>query len=134
MIYQTYKQKVITNKTTEKVNYQIRAAIKEPLDIAFLFWSIAVGIVLAAGMIPLAVFGSLIIGIILLIFVNRNGNMDILFERFYRLDSSRNSKTGGSGIGLSIVKSIVDAHKGTINAKAIKGESIEFEITFKAAQ
>ena len=63
-----------------------------------------------------------------------NGNMDILFERFYRLDSSRNSKTGGSGIGLSIVKSIVDAHKGTINAKAIKGESIEFEITFKAAQ
>ena len=85
-------------------------------------------------MIPLAVFGSLIIGTILLIFVNRNGNMDILFERFYRLDSSRNSKTGGSGIGLSIVKSIVDAHKGTINAKAIKGESIEFEITFKAAQ
>ena len=60
--------------------------------------------------------------------------MDILFERFYRLDSSRNSKTGGSGIGLSIVKTIVDAHKGTINAKAIKGESIEFEITFKAAQ
>ena len=113
---------------------RFRAAIKEPLDIAFLFWSIAVGIVLAAGMIPLAVFGSLIIGIILLIFVNRNGNMDILFERFYRLDSSRNSKTGGSGIGLSIVKSIVDAHKGTINAKAIKGESIEFEITFKASQ
>ena len=113
---------------------RFRTAIKEPLDIAFLFWSIAVGIVLAAGMIPLAVFGSLIIGIILLIFVNRNGNMDILFERFYRLDSSRNSKTGGSGIGLSIVKSIVDAHKGSINAKAIKGESIEFEITFKAAQ
>ena len=113
---------------------RFRAAIKEPLDIAFLFWSIAVGIVLAAGMIPLAVFGSLIIGIILLIFVNRNGNMDILFERFYRLDSSRNSKTGGSGIGLSIVKSIVDAHKDTINAKAIKVESIEFEITFKSSQ
>ena len=63
-----------------------------------------------------------------------DGNMNILFERFYRLDSSRNSKTGGSGIGLSIVESIVDAHKGTINAKAIKGESIEFEITFKAVQ
>ena len=50
---------------------RFRAAIKEPLDIAFLFWSIAVGIVLAAGMIPLAVFGSIIIGIILLVFVNR---------------------------------------------------------------
>ncbi len=50
---------------------RFRAAIKEPLDIAFLFWAIAVGIVLAAGMIPLAVIGSVIIGIILLVFVNR---------------------------------------------------------------
>ena len=50
---------------------RFRAAIKEPLDIAFLFWSIAVGIVLAAGMIPLAVIGSVVIGLILLVFVNR---------------------------------------------------------------
>ena len=50
---------------------RFRTAIKEPLDIAFLFWSIAVGIVLAAGMIPLAVIGSVIIGAILLIFVNK---------------------------------------------------------------
>ncbi len=50
---------------------RFRTAIKEPMDIAFLFWSIAVGIVLAAGMIPLAVFGSIIIGIILLVFVNK---------------------------------------------------------------
>ena len=49
---------------------RFRAAIKEPLDIAFLFWAIAAGIVLAAGMIPLAVFGSVFIGIILLIFAN----------------------------------------------------------------
>ncbi|MCM1124382.1 MAG: DUF4956 domain-containing protein [Eubacterium sp.] len=50
---------------------RFRTAIKEPLDIAFLFWSIAVGIVLAAGLIPLAVIGSVAIGIFLLIFVNR---------------------------------------------------------------
>lgn len=50
---------------------RFRTAIKEPLDIAFLFWSIAVGIVLAAGMIPLAVIGSVFIGVILLLFVNR---------------------------------------------------------------
>lgn len=50
---------------------RFRTAIKEPLDIAFLFWSIAVGIVLAAGMLPLAVFGSVIIGVVLLVFVNR---------------------------------------------------------------
>ncbi len=50
---------------------RFRTAIKEPLDIAFLFWAIAAGIVLAAGLIPLAVFGSLFIGIIILIFANR---------------------------------------------------------------
>ncbi len=50
---------------------RFRTAIKEPLDIAFLFWAIADGIVLAAGLIPLAVIGSVVIGIILLVFVNR---------------------------------------------------------------
>ncbi len=55
---------------------RFRTAIKEPLDIAFLFWSIAVGIVLAAGMIPLAVFGSVIIGIILLVFANRKSHVN----------------------------------------------------------
>ena len=50
---------------------RFRTAIKEPLDIAFLFWSIAVGIVLAAGMIPLAVIGSVVVGVTLLVFVNR---------------------------------------------------------------
>ena len=53
---------------------RFRTAIKEPLDIAFLFWSIAVGIVLAAGLIPLAVFGSVAIGIFLLLFANRKAS------------------------------------------------------------
>ncbi len=55
---------------------RFRTAIKEPLDIAFLFWSIAVGIVLAAGMIPLAVIGSVIIGLILIVFVNRKSHLN----------------------------------------------------------
>lgn len=50
---------------------RFRTAIKEPLDIAFLFWSIAAGIVLAAGLIPLAVFGSVVIGLIILVFANK---------------------------------------------------------------
>ena len=50
---------------------RFRTAIKEPMDIAFLFWAIAGGIVLAAGMIPLAVIGSIIIGVILVVFCNR---------------------------------------------------------------
>lgn len=49
---------------------RFRTAVKEPMDISFLFWAIAVGIVLGAGLIPLAVIGSLIIGIILAIFSN----------------------------------------------------------------
>ena len=53
---------------------RFRTAIKEPLDIAFLFWSIAVGIVLAAGMIPLAVIGSVVIGVILLVLVNKKSH------------------------------------------------------------
>ncbi len=53
---------------------RFRAAIKEPLDIAFLFWSIGAGIVLAAGFIPLALMGSVIIGLVLLVFVNRKSH------------------------------------------------------------
>ena len=55
---------------------RFRTAIKEPLDIAFLFWSIAAGIVLAAGMIPLAVIGSVAIGVMLLVFVNQKSHCD----------------------------------------------------------
>ena len=52
---------------------RFRTAIKDPSDIAFLFWSIAAGIVLAAGFIPLAVIGSLLIGLILMIFSHHKG-------------------------------------------------------------
>ncbi|MFQ9509994.1 MAG: DUF4956 domain-containing protein [Lachnospiraceae bacterium] len=55
---------------------RFRTAIKEPLDIAFLFWSIAIGIVLAAGLIPLAVIGSVVIGVILLVFVNKKSHVN----------------------------------------------------------
>ena len=50
---------------------RFRAAIKDPMEIVFLFWSLAEGIVIGAGMIPLAVIGAIIIGIILIIFANR---------------------------------------------------------------
>ena len=50
---------------------RFRTAIKEPMEIVFLFWAIAVGIVIGAGMIPLAVLGSVVIGVVLLIAANR---------------------------------------------------------------
>ena len=53
---------------------RFRTAIKDPLDIAFLFWAIGAGIILAAGMIPLAVISSVVIGLILLFFVNKKSH------------------------------------------------------------
>ncbi len=53
---------------------RFRTAIKDPLDLVFLFWAIGAGIILAAGMIPLAIIGSVSIGLILLLFVNRKAN------------------------------------------------------------
>ena len=51
---------------------RFRTAVKEPMDIVFLFWSIAAGIVLAAGLLILAVFGSAFIAVVLLIFAEKN--------------------------------------------------------------
>ncbi|MBN1040543.1 DUF4956 domain-containing protein [Clostridium botulinum] len=50
---------------------RFRSAIKEPIDIAFLFWSISVGIVIGAGLILLAILGSIFIGIVMILFVNK---------------------------------------------------------------
>ena len=71
---------------------RFRTAIKEPLDIAFLFWSIAVGIVLAAGMIPLAVIGSVIIGVILLVFVNKKSHCNPYIVVLSCADSAAENK------------------------------------------
>jgi signal transduction histidine kinase len=54
------------------------------------------------------------------------GNLDIWFERFYRRDKSRNSDTGGSGIGLSVAKAIVKAHGGHIHAFSDDGKRVVF--------
>ena len=56
------------------------------------------------------------------------GKLDVLFERFYRLDSSRNSCTGGSGIGLSVAKAIVQAHKGKITAENKNGRGLTITV------
>lgn len=53
---------------------RFRSAIKEPMDIAFLFWAISAGIVTGAGLIPLSVFGSVFIGIIMIVFVNKKSS------------------------------------------------------------
>lgn len=59
----------------------------------------------------------------------KKGDLSILFERFYRLDSSRNFNTGGSGIGLSIAKAIAEAHKGKIKAYSLDGKEIVLKVS-----
>lgn len=59
-----------------------------------------------------------------------DGNLDYLLDRFYRLDEARNSKSGGSGIGLSIAKAIMDIHHGKISVKGLN-KTIIFTIIFK---
>ena len=72
--------------------------------------------------------------------VNDNGegikqqHLPRLFERFYRVDQSRSREQGGSGLGLSIVKHIIEAHDETILLKSTYGEGSEFSFTLEKAK
>ena len=110
---------------------RFRTAIKEPLDIAFLFWSIAVGIVLAAGMIPLAVIGSVIIGVILLTFVNKKSHCNP-YIIVVQCDGYESEKAVVSFLNGNVLKSTVKsktAQKGlvelTLDAR-LKDENTDF--------
>lgn len=85
---------------------RFRSAIKEPLDIAFLFWSISVGIVLGAGLIPLAVIGSLFIGVIMVLFVNKK-TTDTPYVLVLDYDESLNEKTVLDAVQQSVKKYMV---------------------------
>ena len=62
------------------------------------------------------------------------GNINRLFERFYRVDKSGSRKEGGSGLGLSIVKHIIEAHKEKISVESQLGEGSEFSFTLEKAE
>ena len=101
---------------------RFRTAIKEPMDIAFLFWAIAGGIVLAAGMIPLAVIGSIIIGVILLVFCNRKAAQKPFIAVVSCVDGEMESKVAEYLTGKHSVKS-KSAQKGAIE--------LTYEVTLK---
>ena len=110
---------------------RFRTAIKEPLDIAFLFWAIAVGIVLAAGMIPLAVIGSVVIGAVLLVFVNRKSHVNpyIAVIRCDSADSESNARNYLAGhVERCVVKSKT-VQKGAVELNLeirLKNENTDF--------
>ena len=104
---------------------RFRTAVKEPMDIAFLFWSIAVGIVLAAGLIPLAVFGSLWIGIILYIFSHKKNT-----QRPYILVVHCENQNSEKNVYQFIQKQV---YAFSLKSKSIKKDCIElnYEIRLK---
>lgn len=99
---------------------RFRTAIKEPLDIAFLFWSIAAGIVLAAGMIPLALIGSVIIGTVLLIFVNKKTHLNPYIVVLSCTDSATEKRA------LALLEKNVK--KSVIKSKTIQKGAIELNL------
>ncbi len=104
---------------------RFRTAIKEPMDIAYLFWSIAVGIVLGAGLLPLAIIGSVIIGIIIVIFSTRKiGDTPYILVISCENDDSEN-------VVSEIIKS--DAKKNILKSKSVSKLGIEltYEIRIK---
>ena len=102
---------------------RFRTAIKEPLDIAFLFWAIAAGIVLAAGMIPLAVFGSIIIGLILLVFANRRESSDP-YITVLRCSSSESEKAASAFLREKVQKCVV-------KSKTVRKDQIELTMEIR---
>lgn len=105
---------------------RFRTAIKEPLDIAFLFWSIAVGIVLAAGIITLAVFGSIVIGVVMLVFVNKRSFDNPYIVIINCTDDAAESRAA------EMLASVVD--KCVVKSKTVTPDAIElnYEIRLKS--
>lgn len=99
---------------------RFRTAIKEPMDIAFLFWAIAVGIVLGAGLITLAITGSVFIGLILLVFANKKSN-----EQPYLLIVNLKDDEAEDNV-LNVVKSGVKKHR--VKAKTVSENGIELTL------
>lgn len=104
---------------------RFRAAIKEPLDIAFLFWAIAAGIVLAAGLIPLAVFGSAVIGAVLLVFVNRKPHFNP-YILVLRCDGAKSEAKAKALLDDAVQRCVV-------KSKTVSKDSVEinFEVRMK---
>lgn len=102
---------------------RFRTAIKEPMDIAFLFWSIAVGIVLAAGLIPLAVFGSVVIGIILLVFANRKDNSNPYIV-VLSCEGSESEKTATEYL-------VKNTKKCSVKSKTVRKGNVELNIEIR---
>ena len=97
---------------------RFRAAIKEPMEIVYLFWAVAAGIVIGAGMLPLAVIGSAIIGVILILFANKK-----IHDNPYLLILNCQDENA-ENTALSLMKEAVKKH--AVKSKTVNVQGIEF--------
>lgn len=104
---------------------RFRTAVKEPLDIAFLFWSISAGIVTGAGLLPLAVIGSLFIGTVLLVFVNKKST-DTPYIIVLNLDDDK-----AEADAVSMIRS--KTKKTLIKSKTVSRNGIELTVEVRLA-
>jgi ABC-type spermidine/putrescine transport system permease subunit II len=99
---------------------RFRTVVKEPLDLVYLFWAITAGIVVGVGLLPLAVIGSLVIGLILYIFVNRKTN-DIPYVVVVSCTGDEAEEQS-----LQLLKSQTKKH--VIKAKSVSREGVELTV------
>lgn len=97
---------------------RFRAAIKVPMEIVYLFWAVAAGIVIGAGMLPLAVIGSAIIGVILILFANKK-----IHDNPYLLILNCQDENA-ENTALSLMKEAVKKH--AVKSKTVNAQGIEF--------
>ena len=102
---------------------RFRTAIKEPVEIVFLFWSLAAGIVIGAGMIPLAIIGSVMIGIIMLLF----GNRRIHNNPYILVLNIQDEKVEGNA--LTILEKSVEQY--IVKAKTVQNAGIELTVELR---
>ena len=96
---------------------RFRTAIKEPMDIAFLFWAIAVGIILGAGFISLALIGSVLIGIVIVLFSTRKIS-DVPYILVVNCEDQNAEQQAANVVELNAKKSI-------LKSKAVTKHGIE---------
>ncbi|MGI6711138.1 MAG: DUF4956 domain-containing protein [Bacillota bacterium] len=99
---------------------RFRTPIKEPLDIVFLYWAIAAGIVIGAGLIPLGILGSVFTGIILLVFVNKKSS-DTPYIMVLNLESDK-----AENDCLELIKK--KTKKSLIKSKTVSQKGIELTV------
>jgi len=99
---------------------RFRTVVKEPLDLVYLFWSITIGIIVGTGLIPMAIIGSIVIGIILFVFVNRK-TQDTPYVVVISCEGEQ-----AESQSLSLLNGQTKKH--IVKAKSVSKESVELTV------